>query len=78
MDSISPQQASHGSITNQYHHPLKAIQTNTMLPISIPTLFTKLDVKSHIIINGMSARPVTRTPITWKMRVITFTKMKER
>jgi len=68
IDNISPQQASHGSITNQYHHPLTAIHTNTILPMSIPTLFTKLDVKSHIIINGIKARPVTRTPMTWKIR----------
>ena len=78
IDSISAQTLNQGNMTNQYHHPDIAIHTNTMLPMSIPTRFTKLDVKSHIIIKGIKARPVTRTPITWKMRVITIYEGNER
>ena len=49
---------------SQYHHPETVKPTNTILPINIPTLLTKLLVKSHIIINGIKHNPVTRTPIT--------------
>jgi len=54
----TPHKANHGITHNQYHHPETVKPTNTMLPINIPTLLTKLDVKSHIIIKGIKHNPV--------------------